>query len=482
VVEPGLPRHLLVVFGATGDLMQRKLLPALYAAAPGADAPFVLVGVSRQALDDGAFRAQCVESLTASGAPVEAATEWAGRTVHYLPLGPGSVDDYRRLSGQLDQLEAPLGLEGNRILYLALPAAAFPPTIQGLGDAGLNKSRGWTRLVIEKPFGRDLASAQSLNALVHRYFDERQVYRIDHYLGKETVQNLLVFRFANMFFESAWTRDRIDCVEVTVAEDLGVEHRAGYYETAGALRDMVQNHLMQLLTLTALEVPAQYDADQIRNEKVKVLRSLAPIGPDDAVFGQYGAGTISKESVVGYRQEPGVDPASRTETFVALRLFVNNWRWQGVPFFLRTGKRLGSKSTFIHVPFRSPPVWFFPATAPGEITANSLRIMVQPDEGFELSIEVKKPGHEIALETHTMHFQYQEAFGPLADAYQTLILDVMRGDQTLFVRSDEVEESWRLLAPLLERPPPILPYAAGSWGPAEADGLVKPGGHRWTDG
>ncbi|MCI4331924.1 MAG: glucose-6-phosphate dehydrogenase [Thermoplasmata archaeon] len=480
---PELARHLLVVFGATGDLMQRKLLPALHSVAPVGDAPFVVVGVARQPLDEPGFRAQCVASLTSDGSvPTGDAAAWAARHLHYVSVGAGAPEDYQRLSGELERIEREEALPGNRVLYLALPAAAFPPTIEGLGSAGLHRSKGWTRLVVEKPFGRDLASARALNALVHQFFAETQVYRIDHYLGKETVQNLLVFRFANMLFESAWNRDRVDCVEITVAEDLGVEHRAGYYETAGALRDMVQNHLMQLLTLTAMAVPAQYEADQIRNEKVKVLRSLEAIRPEEAVFGQYGPGTVGAAAVPGYREEPGVNPTSTTETYVALRLKINNFRWQGVPFFLRTGKRLPTKTTYIHVHFRSPPVWFFPATSPGEITANSLRIMVQPDEGFELAIEVKKPGHEIALQTQRMHFQYSEVFGPLADAYQTLILDVMRGDQTLFVRADEVEESWRLIAPLLEHPPALRPYPAGAWGPTESTALVTPGGHHWTEG
>jgi len=483
VAGPELSPHLLVVFGATGDLMQRKLLPALYAVAASGKAPFVLVGVSRKPLDNAGFQSQCAASLApVGGSPSPEVIDWTARTVRHVGLGDGTPDDYRRVAAELDRVETASGLPGNRILYLALPASAFPATIEGLGNAAVHRSRGWTRLVVEKPFGRDLASAQALNALIHRYFAETQVYRIDHYLGKETVQNLLVFRFANMLFESAWNRDRVACVEITVAEDLGVEHRAGYYETAGALRDMVQNHLMQILTLTAMEVPAQYEADQIRNEKVKVLRSLEPIAASDAVFGQYDAGEVGGAAVPGYRQEPGVDPSSATETFVALRLKVNSWRWQGVPFFLRTGKRLATKTTFIHVHFRSPPVWFFPASSSGEITANSLRILVQPDEGFELAIEVKKPGHEIELETHRMHFQYSEAFGPLADAYQTLILDVMRGDQTLFVRADEVEESWRIVAPLLAGTIPLSRYSAGSWGPVESEGLVAPGGHQWSEG
>jgi glucose-6-phosphate 1-dehydrogenase len=333
---------------------------------------------------------------------------------------------------------------------------------------------------VEKPFGRDLSSARNLNRLLHRYFQERQVYRIDHYLGKETVQNLIVFRFANMIFESVWNRDRIDLVEITVAEDLGVGDRAGYYDSAGALRDMVQSHLTQLLCLTAMEVPASLHADLVRNEKVKVLRSLAPIRPCDVVLGQYSGGTFGGRKVPGYREEPGVRARSRTETFVALRLQVKNWRWQGTRFLLRTGKRLPAKSTQIVVRFRKPPVWFFPHDAPGEVTANRLTITLQPDEGFELGIEVKRPGHPIHLATQRLHFRYSEAFGPLPDSYQALLLDLLRGDQTLFVRADEVEESWRAYDRILRHPPRLHRYASGSWGPKAAETLARDEGHRWS--
>ncbi|HEV2165835.1 MAG TPA: glucose-6-phosphate dehydrogenase, partial [Thermoplasmata archaeon] len=305
-------------------------------------------------------------------------------------------------------------------------------------------------------------------------------YRIDHYLGKETVQNLLAFRFANMLFESVWNRDRVDHVEITVAEELGLENRAAYYDRTGALRDMVQSHLAQLLTLAAMEVPTNLEADQVRNEKVKVLRSLQPIRPTDAVYGQYSSGTQDGATVPAYREEPGVRSRSRTETFVALRLRVNSWRWQGIPFYLRTGKRLATKLTRIVVRFRQPPVWFFGDAGTPDIHANTLSITLQPDEGFELRFEIKRPGHAITLEPHQLHFRYSEAFGPLSDGYQTLILDVLRGDQTLFVRADEVEESWRVFGPLLRRPPRIRHYGVGSWGPKAAEELLTSDGHEWT--
>ncbi|MCI4345227.1 MAG: glucose-6-phosphate dehydrogenase [Thermoplasmata archaeon] len=476
--------QLFLVFGATGDLMQRKLLPSLYAVAAGlrgGPKSFRLLGCARQPLTDAAYRALCLRSLLAAkAAPRAAAKRWLDHSVSYHALGDGGPEEYAGLRAEVEALEKRTGLPGNRVYYLALPEDAIAPTVYGLGESGLHESLGWTRLVVEKPFGSDHASAVKLNRLIHRYFPEREVYRIDHYLGKETVQNLLVFRFANMLFESVWNRDRVDHVEITVAEDLGVEHRAGYYDRVGALRDMVQSHLLQLLTLTAMEVPSSLDAEQIRNEKVKVLRSLEPIRPEDVVLGQYAAGRIDNEPVPGYREEPGVDPRSRTETFVALALQVHSWRWHGTPFFLRTGKRLGGKVTQIVVRFREPPVWFFPERSTADIHANRLTITLQPDEGFTLSIELKKPGDEIALVTQRLHFQYAEAFGPLADAYQTLLSDILEGDQTLFVRADEVEEAWKVLNPVLSRKARPIPYPAGSWGPPAAAALLRRGGHHWT--
>jgi glucose-6-phosphate 1-dehydrogenase len=484
VAPPRLDRHLFVVFGATGDLLRRKLLPSLYQVASTlgvAEPPFRLLGCARQALDDEGYRRIAAEALIASGAcgPGEA-RRWVRSFVHYASLADGAPADYLRLRDRVGEIERAASLPGHRVFYLALPSAAIPTVVRALGSAGLAKGAGWTRVVIEKPFGTDLESARRLNRELHAEFDERSIYRIDHYLGKETVQNLLVFRFANMLFESVWNRDRISHVEITVAEQLGVEDRATYYDGSGALRDMVQSHLTQLLSLAAMEVPSHLDADAVRNEKVKVLESMEPIGPDDVVRGQYASGRIGGARVPAYRAEPGIRRTSTTETYVALRLRLNSWRWQGVPFFLRTGKRLPEKRTEIVVHFRRPPVWFFPGPGMGEITANTLRITIQPREGFELAFEIKRPGHAIELETHRLHFLYAEAFGPLADAYQTLLVDLMRGDPTLFVRADEVEAAWRVYAPLLARPPPLRPYPAGSWGPREADRLVASLGHAWS--
>jgi glucose-6-phosphate 1-dehydrogenase len=480
----GRPRDLFVVLGASGDLMERKLFPALYAisTAPEAEMPGLwILGSSRRPWDDAAFQNYAVSALTqAKAAEASTAQRWAADSVGFQSAAMDTADQFVQLRTRIEREERGRGLSGNRVIYLALPADAFPPTIRALGESGLNKGPGWTRFVIEKPFGRDLASARALNTLVHQWFDERDVYRIDHYLGKETVQNILVFRFANMLFESVWNRDRVRHVEITVAEELGLENRATYYDQAGALRDMVQSHLTQLLTLTAMEVPTTVEADQVRNEKVKVLRSLEPIRPEDVVFGQYSAGTFDGGPVPGYREEPGVRPNSPTETFVALRLKVNSWRWHGIPFYLRTGKRLPEKLTRITVRFREPPVAFFGDRAGEGLTANSLAITLQPDEGFELGIEIKRPGHAIRIEPHQLHFRYSEAFGPLTDGYQTLILDILRGDQTLFVRADEVEESWRVFTPLLEHPPAPQPYRAGSWGPKGSEELLAVDGETWS--
>lgn len=474
-VNPDPEPHLFVVFGGTGDLMRRKLLPALYRLATRGQFGNRnrILGVARKSeLNDSTFRVLAREALTAAGvAADELEGHWCDECLYYQPIGQSTEQDYRVLAARIVELEKAHGLPSNRVFYLALSPNAFPTTITRLAETGLNRSPGWTRLVIEKPFGRDLESAQELNQLLHRHFNESQVYRIDHYLGKETVQNLLAFRFANALFEPLWNRDRIDSVEITVAETLGVEKRADYYEKAGALRDMVQNHLTQLLTLTAMEVPAAFDADAIRNEKVKVLRSIAPIRPEGVVLGQYGPGKVNGKEVPGYQKEPGVAPDTQTETFVCLRLEVANWRWQGVPFYLRTGKRLPRRVSRIAVNFRCPPVTFFQPFHSCTIHSNALVITLQPDEGFDLHFEVKAPGQPISLQTQRLHFRYEEAFAPLPDGYETLLLDVLAGDQTLFVRDDEVEASWRLYTPLLELRRPVHPYAAGSWGPTEADYL-----------
>jgi len=483
VAPPRVDRHLFVVLGATGDLMRRKLLPALYrvgATLGGSNPPFHVLGVARKVQDEEQYRRDAAQALVESGvAGPSEARRWVSALVRYGSLGPDG-GDFPALRERVEAAESAAGLPGNRVYYLALPAEAIPAAVRGLGAAGLARGTGWTRLVVEKPFGTDLASARRLNAELHQEFEERSIYRIDHYLGKETVQNLIVFRFANMLFESVWNRDRISHVEITVAEQLGVEDRATYYDAAGALRDMVQSHLTQLLSLTAMEVPSSLDADAVRNEKVKVLESIEPLRRSDVVRGQYGPGWAGRTRLRGYHREPGIARGSTTETFVAVRLHLNSWRWQGVPFFLRTGKRLPEKRTEIVVHFRRPPVWFFPGPAPAEIAANTLTMTLQPDEGFELAFELKRPGHAIALETHRLHFRYAEAFGPLEDAYQTLLVDLMRGDPTLFVRADEVEAAWRVYDPILARPPPLRTYAAGSWGPPDADRLPGELGHSWS--
>ena len=462
---------LFVIFGATGDLMRRKLLPALHQLIGDGLLPerCHILGVGRdEKLTDERFRRQARAALAEAGPKTpQKARRWCDACVDYQGIGTGGAADYERLAARIAEIERRRGLRGNRVLYLALPPAAFPGTIEALGKAGLNRSKGWTRLVIEKPFGHDLASARALNALVHRYFDEAQVYRIDHYLGKEAVQNLLAFRFGNALFESAWNRDHIESVRITVAEELGIEHRAAYYEQTGALRDMVQNHLTQLLTLTAMEVPAAFEADSIRFEKVKVLRSVAPIRDDAVVFGQYAPGKAERKKLPGYRQEPGVAERSRTETFVGLQLEIDNWRWQGVPFRLCTGKRLARQATEITIDFRRPPVALFRSLDGCATHTNVLVITLQPDEGFDLSFEVKAPAERFTLQTQHMTFRYAEVFGKSRSrGYETLLLEVVQGDQTLFVHADEAEASWRLYAPLLNKRWPLRSYPAGSQGPA----------------
>ncbi len=489
---PDIQPHLFVIFGATGDLTKRKLIPALFHLMEDADVArrCVVLGAARSDWSDERFRESAREALLDNGYSEEAVAKWCTRNLFYQCLGEGG-DDYEALRRRVDQLERHLDLPGNRAFYLSLPPPVYGPAIDGLGDVGLNESPGWTRVVVEKPFGNDLASAQALNERVHRHFDEDQVYRIDHYLGKETVQNLMAFRFGNALFESIWNREHIERVEITVSEDLGVGGRGGYYDQSGHVRDMVQNHLTQLLTLVAMEPPASMDANAIRQEKVKVLTSVQQPNPEtDVVFGQYGAGTVDGEPVPGYRDEPDVPDDSDTETFAALRLNVANWRWQGVPFYLRTGKRLPTKLTQIAVRFQGAPVSLFqsdgqpciPQDADCEARSNELLITLQPNEGFDLRFEVKAPGENengtMELETQQLSFSYADAFGPVPDAYETLLRDIIVGDPTLFVRADEVEASWQLYAPLLDTDNAVHPYEAGTWGPEAVDRLLE----SWTSG
>jgi glucose-6-phosphate 1-dehydrogenase len=494
--------HLFVVFGGTGDLMRRELLPGLQSLARqnNVGATFRLLAVAREQMDDESYRASAIEALrefggsrsgdggddhddadgrNANGPNDEGAADWCNACLHYESIQNGSAEDYGRLKRRIEGIEQEAGLPGNRIFYLALPPRVFPDAIASMGDVGLNQSDGWTRLVVEKPFGRDLESARELNALVHRHYDEQQIYRIDHYLGKETVQNLLVFRFANQVFESLWNRDRIKSVQITVSEELGVGTRAGYFEHAGATRDMVQNHLTQLLTLMAMEAPPAFEADAIRDEKVKVLRSITPIRHDDVVFGRYEAGVVGEEHVRGYLEEDGVSPQSEVETFVALRVQIANWRWQGVPFYLRTGKRLRQRLTQIIVNFHKPPVSLFEPFDDCNVNPNALVLTIQPKEGFHLSFEVKKPGQGMSLRSESLRFLYADEYTRLPSAYETLLHDVMTSDQTLFVRADEVENSWRLFDPLLAGNVNIAGYEAGTWGPHEAGRLLAENGDWW---
>lgn len=475
-----IDRHLMIVLGGTGDLMHRKILPAMRRLTEeGAlrEKTVILASGRRTSFDDDSYRQWAHEALEEAGLPPNAKDSgWCERCLHYQSVGEHTAEDFKRLKQRIEELEEEHDLPGNRIFYLATPPGAFIETIERLGEVGLNEGPGWTRVVIEKPFGHDLDSAVELNRRIHVHFSEEQIYRIDHYLGKETVQNLLTFRFANTLFDSVWNRDRIGSVEITVCEDIGVGDRAEFYDSVGALRDMVQNHLTQLLTLAAMEHPSAFEADPVRDEKVKVLRSLAPLDPSQVVFGQYMAGETDGEAVPGYLDEEGVAEGSTTETFVALRTYVQNWRWQGVPFVLRTGKRMPKKLTQIIINFRCPALAIFQQHAHATVHANSLVMTLQPNEGFDLRFEVKMPHDPLRLQTQSLSFSYDEAFANLPDAYETLLVDIAQGDQTLFVRADEVEAAWRLYTPLLQQPPQVYRYPAGSAGPEQAERLLVPRG------
>ena len=452
-------RCLFIIFGATGDLNRRKLLPALERLAQrGILAGSHILGVGRSTdMDDAGFRKLAREVVG------DDTREWCDSCVHYRTLSDG-------LAAEIQTLETTHHLNGNRVFYLALPPDAFGTTIESIGRAGLHKSSGWTRIVIEKPFGRDIESARDLNAVLHKYFDECQTFRIEHYLGKETVQNLWVFRFANPIFERLWDRDHIDNVQITVSETLGVEKRAEYYDRTGALRDMVQNHLTQVLSLIAMGVPSKLNAEPVRDEKAKVLDSIAPIKMENVVFGQYA----------GYRQEPGVAKDSQTETMVALKLEIVNWRWNHIPFYMRTGKRLARHTSEIAITFRRPPVSVFePFGAGCEVEHNVLVITIQPDESFRLKFHVKAPGQPVSLVTKELLFRYGEEFDSIPDGYETLLQDILEGDQGLFVRSDWIERSWQLYDAVLKSPPGILIYEAETWGPREADELLRRDGRSW---
>ena len=483
----------LVIFGASGDLTKRKLLPALYNLKAHGLLPerFVILGVGRQPIPDADFREMQAQSLQQFALTRVEEGLWAPlrENLYYLSGDISDPQTYARLGERLRELGTARGVGGNVIFYLAVPPNGFGEIVRRLGEAGLAREdvNQWRRVVVEKPFGRDLDSARALNAEIGSVLAEHQIYRIDHYLGKETVQNILVFRFANGLFEPIWNRRYVDSVQLTMGETIGVEARGAYYDQAGCLRDVMQNHMFQLLALIAMEPPISFEADAVRDEKAKALRAIRPMEPEEVlqrtVRGQYGGGLIDARPAAPYRGEKGIRPRSPTETYAALKLFVENWRWAGVPFYLRAGKRLARRDTEIVIQFQRPPLQLFEQ----RVEANRLILHIQPDEGIELRIKAKIPGPSIRLNTVKLDFNYSD-FGPLppATGYESLLYDCMTGDSTLFHRYDMVEAAWRIATPILDVWSTLVPrdfpnYAAGTWGPPAADQLLERDGRRWWE-
>ena len=490
------PPCAMVIFGASGDLTKRKLIPAIHNLATHRLLPqdFAVIGVARTEMSSDDFRSKIREEMSefATGELQDHVVEWLLPRISYVAGEFQDPATFEKLGRCLREADERWGTQGCHLFYLAIPPSQFGPVVQQLGESGLAAEADgrWRRVVIEKPFGHDLESARALNREILQVLDEEQIYRIDHYLGKETVQNILAFRFANGIFEPIWNRRYVDHVQITVAETVGVEQRGGYYEEAGALRDMVQNHMFQLLALTAMEPPTSFAPDAVRDERVKVLCAIRPLDPRDvlrcAVRGQYGEGHIGEEvkRVPGYRQEPHVNPDSAVETFVALELLVENWRWAGVPFYLRTGKRLPRRVTEVAIQFKSAPFVMFRETPVEQLKPNVLVIRIQPEEGISLRFEGKVPGPTMRLGTVKMDFRYADYFGSTpSTGYETLLYDVMTADSTLFHRTDMVEVGWSVVTPILDVWKALTPrdfpnYPAGTWGPTEAGELIKDG-RKW---
>ena len=484
----------IILFGASGDLAKRKVIPAMYDLAQNNSLGerYAIIGFARTPMNDQSFRdtvGEAAKTISEVGPIDPARWDTFASNLHYTPGDYADQNSYAQLAKCLAQIDAEKKLGGNRLFYLSTPPEVYPDIVEQLGRSGLahpNNPGSWVRIIIEKPFGRDLASAKELNKIVLNVFEEKQVYRIDHYLGKDTVQNLLVLRFGNGIFEPLWNRNYVDHVQITASETLGVERRGGFYETAGALRDMIQSHMLQLTSLVAVEPPASFDATAVRNEKLKVLQSIRPFNLEmvaqSVVRGQYSPGKFGDKAVTGYRDEPGVSRSSRTETFVAGRLLIDNWRWAGVPFYLRTGKRLAKRTTEIMIQFRRAPHIVFRER---EVQPNRLILNIQPDEGVCVSFGAKKPGTEMSIGNVAMNFSYREGFGGASrSAYATLLNDCLRGDATLFDRGDSVEAAWWLIEPILDvwsaaKTATVPEYPAGSWGPKESDLLLERDGRQW---
>lgn len=504
-VAPEADPCTIVIFGASGDLARRKLIPALFNLACLSDSSsssgtttqcarnsFNVIGVGRTEISDDEFRQSMHEAMRSAKDVAEYTEErWQNfaERLFYMIGDPNNDGSHEEIAAKIDELAVERGASRNCLFYLSTPPSATRAIIEGLGRAGLNdESQGWRRVIIEKPFGRDLETARELNRFIGTVFKEHQTYRIDHYLGKETVQNMLVFRFANSLFEPIWNRNYIDYIEITAAEILGIEGRAGYYEEAGALRDMVANHLLQLLCLAAMEPPVAFDADAVREQKVQVLRAMHPMTDQEikqqTVRAQYTTGAVERQVAASYKEEKDVNPNSKIETYVAIDFRIDNWRWAGVPFYVRTGKRLARHVTEVRVHLKRTPQALFGGSKRGEVAPNVIIIRIQPDEGIAINFIAKQPGTEMATSIVRMDFRYGEGFGTRSPAaYETLLLDAIQGDATLFTRADEVEAAWRLITPIEEawarNVVPVETYPAGSNGPVAADVMLARNGHKW---